>query len=252
MDKHPFDLDSHAAYQHWRDTKRACHPRRAEDLIVDVADPRALSQAERDRLLALCATANMAIYRSPVVAEDKAIPRLLAARMGLHRLDGNWLADDDGISPIAVAAQPSERPAFIPYTNRPIKWHTDGYYHPQTRQIRAMVLHCVRRAQTGGESAVMDHEMAYIALREANPDWVRALMATRRHDHPRSEPTKTAWPAPSRPARFSRWTRPAVRCTCATPPARAACVWKDDAPTRCGSRRSWNRCWPVTTAPCFA
>jgi alpha-ketoglutarate-dependent taurine dioxygenase len=39
-----------------------------------------------------------------------------------------------------------------------------------------MVLHCVRRAQTGGESAVMDHEMAYIALREANSDWVRALM----------------------------------------------------------------------------
>ena len=58
MDNHPFDLDNDAAYQHWRDTKRARHPRRAEDLIVDVADPRALSQAERDRLLALCASAN--------------------------------------------------------------------------------------------------------------------------------------------------------------------------------------------------
>ena len=176
MDNHPFDLDNPAAYQQWRDTKRACHPRRAEDLIVDVADPRALSQAERDRLLALCTNANMAIYRSPVFTEDKAIPRLLAARLGLRRLDGNWLADDDGISPIAVAAGAGDRPAFIPYTNRPIKWHTDGYYHPPSRQILAMVLHCVRRAQTGGESAVMDHEMAYIALREANPDWVRALM----------------------------------------------------------------------------
>lgn len=172
----PFDLDNHAPYQRWRDTKRASHPGRAEDLIVDVADPRALSQTERDRLLALCATANMAIYRSPVVTEDKAIPRLLAAQMGLHRLDGNWLADEDGISPIAVSASTGDRPAFIPYTNRAIKWHTDGYYHPESRQIRAMVLHCVRKAQTGGQSAVMDHEMAYIALREANPDWVRALM----------------------------------------------------------------------------
>lgn len=99
----PFDLDNHAPYQRWRDTKRASHPGRAEDLIVDVADPRALSQTERDRLLALCATANMAIYRSPVVAQDKAIPRLLAAQMGLHRLDGNWLADEDGISPITVS-----------------------------------------------------------------------------------------------------------------------------------------------------
>ncbi|MEI8327105.1 MAG: TauD/TfdA family dioxygenase, partial [Betaproteobacteria bacterium] len=27
-------------------------------------------------------------------------------------------------------------------------------------------------------NALMDHEMAYIAVREANPDWVRALMAS--------------------------------------------------------------------------
>jgi alpha-ketoglutarate-dependent taurine dioxygenase len=96
--------------------------------------------------------------------------------MGLHRLDGNWLADEDGISPIAVAKEPGNRPAFIPYTNRAIKWHTDGYYHPQTRNIQAMVLHCVRRAQEGGESAVMDHEMAYIAMRDENPRWIAALM----------------------------------------------------------------------------
>jgi alpha-ketoglutarate-dependent taurine dioxygenase len=40
-----------------------------------------------------------------------------------------------------------------------------------------MVLHCVRPAMAGGENALMDHEMAYIALREANRDWLRALMA---------------------------------------------------------------------------
>lgn len=176
MDNNPFDLNQHAAYECWRDTKRASHPTRIEDLVVDVADPRNLSDEERNRLLTLCATANMAVYRSPVVAEDKGIPRMLASQLGLHRLDANWLADEDGISPIAVSSDKGDRPAFIPYTNRPIKWHTDGYYHPQERQILAMVLHCVRRAQSGGENAVMDHEMAYIALREADPDWVRALM----------------------------------------------------------------------------
>jgi alpha-ketoglutarate-dependent taurine dioxygenase len=70
----------------------------------------------------------------------------------LFRLDGNWLADEDGISQIAVAdSTAGDRTAFIPYTNRPIKWHTDGYYHPQSRQIRAMILHCVRAASSGGE-----------------------------------------------------------------------------------------------------
>ena len=226
-----FDLDNPAVYRLWRDTKRASHPRRAEDLIVDVADPRNLSQAERDRLLALCATANMAVYRSPVVAEDKAIPRLLAARLGLHRLDGNWLADDDGISPIAVSVDAGDRPAFIPYTNRPIKWHTDGYYNPASRQIRAMVLHCVRRAQTGGESAVMDHEMAYIALREANPDWVHALMQPDAMTIPertdedgvaRAEQTGPVFSVDAASGALH------MRYTART----RSIVWKDDAPTR--------------------
>jgi len=177
MNHSPFDLENSAAYAHWRDAKRASHPRQASDLIVDVVDPRTLSAAESDALLQRCATANMAIYLSPLCAEDKNIPRLLAQQLGLHRLDGNWLADEDGISQIAVAAKPGDRGAFIPYTNRAIKWHTDGYYHPSSRHIRAMVLHCVRCASEGGETALMDHEMAYIALREANPEWVRALMA---------------------------------------------------------------------------
>ena len=173
----PFDLACPSAYRRWRDAKLACRPLQASDLIVDVADPRALQSSERQALLARCASSNMAIYRSPLHAEDKNIARLLASQLGLHRLDGNWLADEDGISQIAVAKAVGERAAFIPYTNRPIKWHTDGYYHPETRQIRAMILHCVRQASHGGETALMDHEMAYIALRDANPDWVRALMA---------------------------------------------------------------------------
>jgi alpha-ketoglutarate-dependent taurine dioxygenase len=173
----PFDLDRDAAYRLWRDAKRASHPAQAQDLVVEVAEPRALTDAERLALLQRCATANMAIYRSPVLDEDKAIPRSLAFQLGLSRLDGNWLADEDGISQIEVTVAAGDRTVLIPYTNRPIKWHTDGYYQPQSRHIRAMLLHCVRPAKEGGETALMDHEMAYIALREANPDWVRALMA---------------------------------------------------------------------------
>ena len=172
----PFCLQDAPAYRAWREAKLQSHPRSAQELVVDIADPRQLSTDERGRLQNLCARANMVVYRSPVLLEEKALPRLLGAQMGLHRLDGNWLADEDGISPIAVAKDPGNRPAFIPYTNRAIKWHTDGYYHPQTRNIQAMVLHCVRRAQEGGESAVMDHEMAYIAMRDANPRWIAALM----------------------------------------------------------------------------
>jgi alpha-ketoglutarate-dependent taurine dioxygenase len=133
---------------------------------------------------------------------DKDVPRAIGAQLGLQRLDANWLADEDGISsitisrplpPTALRAGPpegeraawdgpaprtkDERGGFIPYTDRPIKWHTDGYYHSAQRRIRAMVLHCVRPARSGGVNALLDHELAYIALRDASPRWLRALMA---------------------------------------------------------------------------
>ena len=180
----PFDLDDDDAYRRWRDAKWASQPARVEDLVFEVADPRRLTPAEHAALRERCATANMAIYRSPITAADKDIPRRLASQLGLDRLDANWLADEDGISPITVCASGpaapvggGERAAYIPYTDRPIRWHTDGYYHPPSRRIAAMILHCVTPAREGGATALMDSDMAYIALREAHPDAVRALMA---------------------------------------------------------------------------
>lgn len=173
----PFDLDQDTAYRRWRDAKWARHPARVEDLQVEVADPRALSDVERAALLERCGNANMVIYRSPITVADKEIARRLGQQLGLEHLDGNWLADEDGVSSITVSASSGERGAFIPYTNRPIRWHTDGYYHPQSRRIQAMLLHCVEPARAGGHNALMDHEMAYIAVREANPEWLHALMA---------------------------------------------------------------------------
>ena len=177
----PFDLDDDLAYRRWRLAKLLQQPRGVDDLIVDVADPRRLSAAERVALLRRIHQANMALYRSPVTAPDPSLPRQLGAQLGLRRLDVNWLADEDGISRITVASgkgtQGMSAALYIPYTDRAIQWHTDGYYHPTQRRIHGMILHCVQPAREGGETRLMDHEMAYIALRDADPRWVRALMA---------------------------------------------------------------------------
>ena len=66
--------------------------------------------------------------------------------------------------------------SFIPYSNKPIKWHTDGYYNTPERQIRGMHLHCVQSSAEGGENALLDHEIAYLLMRDENPDFIRALM----------------------------------------------------------------------------
>ena len=70
-------------------------------------------------------------------------------------------------------------PAYIPYTDRPIAWHTDGYYNTPERQIHAVLLHCVHPAATGGANALLDHEIAYCLVRDRDPEFIRALM------HPR-------------------------------------------------------------------
>jgi hypothetical protein len=173
----PFDPADDVAYRRWRDAKLARYPRALDELIVEVRNPRALTDAERQALLEGCARANMAIYASRCGRDpDKAIPRLLGRQLGLQTLDANYLADDDGISPLSVATA-GTRTEFIPYTNRAIRWHTDGYYNAPDRQVRGLVLHCVESAARGGANRLLDHEIAYILLRDTDPGHVRALMA---------------------------------------------------------------------------
>ena len=164
----PFDLDDERAYRDWREDKLGSRFERLEDLLVDLQDPRQPRPSERAALIERCTRANMAVYRSPVTHEDKSIPRLLGLQLGLQNLER-------GIS--SITPDGDALGEFIPYTDRAIGWHTDGYYNPQVRRIRAMTLHCVRAALEGGESALLDHEIAYILLRDADPGHVRALSA---------------------------------------------------------------------------
>jgi hypothetical protein len=172
----PFDLAEDGAYRAWRDRKLATAPATTAELLVAVSDPFKLSTAERRALAERCERANMAVYAAPPRSDGSSdVPRQIGAQLGLHTLDVNYLADDDGITPLATT-DTGPRSRFIPYTNRAIRWHTDGYYNPPERRIRAMILHCVQRAEQGGENRVFDHELAYIALRDADPAYVAALM----------------------------------------------------------------------------
>lgn len=172
----PFDLKDEVAYQCWREQKLERAPASLADLIIEVSDPRNLTANEHAALLEKCQRANMVIYAARQHTADKDIARQVGKQFGLENLDANWLAGEDGISEIKVSGSSDQsRQAYIPYTNRPIKWHTDGYYNPPQRRIRSMLLHCVDSASEGGENRLMDHEMVYLKMRDANPDFVRAL-----------------------------------------------------------------------------
>ncbi len=174
----PYDLNAASAYQRWRERKLEQAPTSIAELIVEINDPCSLSTSEHAELLARCQRSNMVIYAAKLHSADKEIPRKIGAQFGLNQLDANFLAGEDGISEIKVSSEndPS-RLAYIPYTNKPIKWHTDGYYNTPQRRIRSMLLHCVHSAAEGGENRMMDHEMVYLKMRDANPEFIRALSA---------------------------------------------------------------------------
>jgi hypothetical protein len=173
----PFLPENDSAYQAWREAKLCDYPTSAAALFVDVADPAQLNEETYQALMGRLRKTNMAIYRTTRDGDpDKAIPRALAERFGLTHLDSNLLADNDGLTSITVNPE-GDHPRYIPYTNRPINWHCDGYYNTGEHQIRGMLLHCVQPAAEGGENQLLDHEIAYLLLRDENPDHIRALMA---------------------------------------------------------------------------
>lgn len=172
----PFLLGNEGAYRRWREWKLRDYPQTAEDLVIEVRDPYALTPSEAGALRGIAGKTNMAIYATGKAGADKGLPRALAAQLGLQRLDHNPLADDDGITSLQVAPGKSGR-GYIPYSNQRLLWHTDGYYNPPERRLRAFLLHCASAAAEGGENALLDPEIAYALMRDANPDYIRALMA---------------------------------------------------------------------------
>ncbi len=177
----PFRLDDEAAYAVWRREKLEGHPRTLDECRVILADPAAPTAVEIAAIARACARGNVCLYRSAGGPSDerrarRAVMRLAAA-CGLVRFERHRSAGGDGLVAIEVTGD-SRRSGFIPYSTRPIGWHTDGYYvdgGPE-RAVRAMVLHCVRPATAGGENALLDPEIAYIRLRDRDPAFVAALM----------------------------------------------------------------------------
>jgi alpha-ketoglutarate-dependent taurine dioxygenase len=118
----------------------------------------------------------MAFYELPAaMADSKEAIRRLGQQFGLERLDMNLRADEDSITSLRALPEMSGN-HYIPYTNQPLNWHTDGYYNSLEQQVRGIVMFCVHEPATGGDNLFLDPEIAYILMRDENPDYIAALM----------------------------------------------------------------------------
>jgi len=176
-------FSSQDAYARWRDRKLQHFPHRVEDLMVEVKDLTHVTAVEQAAVRDRIVRAGLCIYKGPAhdqVEPSKRQVRALGRHFGLETLDQNPYADEDALTPLHVAAGDGVveggRKMYIPYTNRALNWHTDGYYNPPERRICAMILHCVRAAGgAGGDNQMFDPDMAYLLMRESDPEMIAAF-----------------------------------------------------------------------------
>ena len=170
-----FNLSRSCDYDLWRRSKLNALSNRAEALKVVIEDPYSLQDDEIVAITRCCSVFGLVIYQlSDVSQQDKTLVHQLGRQLGLESLDGNLRSDEDNVSSLEVRSQQGNQ--YIPYTNKPLSWHTDGYYNASDKQIRAFILHCVSPAAEGGVNGLLDHELLYIYLRDENPAWIEALM----------------------------------------------------------------------------
>jgi alpha-ketoglutarate-dependent taurine dioxygenase len=175
--KSPFHLENECAFLKWKEAKCLDYSENIGQLVVPVSDPKNLTYLEIKQFKALLLKTNMAIYEiSGEAKEDKSIPEQLCLQLGIQSLDKNECADDDGFTSIQVVDD-GLHAIYIPYSEKGINWHTDGYYNRLSEQIYTMVLHCVRAAPEGGENQLWDPDIIYLLLRDENPEYIQALMA---------------------------------------------------------------------------
>jgi len=167
-------LSDTANYREWRAAKLDNYPSRVEDLLVQISGLSNLDSSAMAAIRSSCKRANMAIYTCQDPAVDRTAIRDFAAHFGLRRLDHHLCADDDGVSELTVTNE-GRRSGYVPYSHRSLSWHTDGYYNKELNRVHAVVLHCAQDATTGGGNALLDPDIAYIRLHDADPAFITAF-----------------------------------------------------------------------------
>jgi hypothetical protein len=172
------DLNDEAAYLQWVEYKLAAYEKRKSNdfpLIIDIQNDGSIDDLALNTIDEHIRAYNFALYR--MVGEiDNHLDavKYIGQQMGLQELDKNLCAREDRTTKLTVQDN-GRAHQYIPYSNKAIGWHTDGYYNPLHQRVLAMVLHCEQPAAEGGENQLLDPDMLYIHLRNQNPEYIKAL-----------------------------------------------------------------------------
>ena len=143
-------------FKQWALEKEDNIPLNIDDLIVKIHDINHATLAEISNIKDIIKRFNYCIYQSKVGLNAQADLMNFAQSIGMETYDTNNIHN----SPISLIMSLETKNAlnYIPYTNKKLNWHTDGYY--DEKPIFSWLLHCEEPAYYGGENYLLDHELA--------------------------------------------------------------------------------------------
>ena len=139
----------------WAAEKLANTPSNINDIKIDLKDINDVQSDEIDKIKTLMHKYNCCVYSSRSELKSKEHLVNFAQSLGMITYDKNNI-DNNAVCSI-TRNKLNDQKGYIPYTDKALNWHTDGYY--DQKPIYSWLLHCMTPAEEGGENRLLDHEL---------------------------------------------------------------------------------------------
>ena len=160
-----------AEFLRWAEEKEKNIPQNTDGISVNIHDINNVKISEIAKIKETIYKYNSCIYSSKVALKNNTNLLKFVESVGMRTYDCNNIESNE-ISTITPLQ--NNKINYIPYTDKSLNWHTDGYY--DKKSIFSWLLHCVNPATQGGENYLLDHELALREYVLRNDD-INNLMA---------------------------------------------------------------------------
>ena len=158
-------------YRRWRDRKLACFTSDMSKLMVEIKNPLKLTSSEIKLSAKIINQSNLLFFELGHYKGDiRSSLVILAKQFGMGQFEILESSEKSGLTKIEVSSLSKAKSEYIPYTNKSLNWHTDGYYNEVNDPILSWLLFCKSNSSNGGDNKFMDHEIAYILFNDHSAD----------------------------------------------------------------------------------
>ena len=155
----------------WAEEKEKNIPRNINGILVNIHDINNVKTSEITKIKETINKYNSCIYSSKIALKSNTDLLKFVELVGMKTYDCNNI---ESSKITTITPLENNKINYIPYTDKSLNWHTDGYY--DKKSIFSWLLHCVNPATQGGENYLLDHELALREYVFSNDD-IDDLMA---------------------------------------------------------------------------